>query len=72
MLNADTSFMSVSGGVLCENIGGLSLQTIYDYTGRTNGQDGNGGIFKVKDWDSMLKKIYNVEKSTLFIESNED
>lgn len=58
MLNADTSFMSVSGGVLCENIGGLSLQTIYDYTGRTNGQDGNGGIFKVNGQNVM----YNHEQ----------
>ena len=53
MLNADTSFMSVSGGVLCENIGGLSLQTIYDYTGRTEGSDGNGAIFKVDGQNVM-------------------
>ena len=58
MLNADTSFMSVSGGVLCENIGGLSLQTIYDYTGRTEGNDNNGGIFKVNGQNVM----YNHEE----------
>ena len=58
MLNADTSFMSVSGGVLCENIGGLSLQTIYDYTGRTEGNDGNGAIFKVNSQNVM----YNHEE----------
>ena len=58
MLNADTSFMSVSGGVLCENIGGLSLQTIYDYTGRIEGSDGNGAIFKVNDQNVM----YNHEE----------
>ena len=58
MLNADTSFMSVSGGVLCENIGGLSLQTIYDYTGRIEGSDGNGAIFKVNSQNVM----YNHEE----------
>ncbi|MBP3389849.1 MAG: hypothetical protein J6K71_01560 [Clostridia bacterium] len=58
MLNADTSFMSVSGGVLCENIGGLSLQTIYDYTGRIEGNDNNGGIFKVNGQNVM----YNHEE----------
>ena len=58
MLNADTSFMSVSGGVLCENIGGLSLQTIYDYTGRIEGSDGNGAIFKVNGQNVM----YNHEE----------
>lgn len=58
MLNAETSFMSVSGGVLCENIGGLSLQTIYDYTGRTEGSDGNGAIFKVDGQNVM----YNHEE----------
>ena len=50
--------MSVSGGVLCENIGGLSLQTIYDYTGRIEGSDGNGAIFKVNDQNVM----YNHEE----------